>query len=46
LCVTRPAKAARVGRAMQAAFAAHRLSATIHSLVADNHGLRVVGRSR
>jgi homoserine kinase len=44
LCVTRPAKAARVGRAMAAAFAAHKLPSTIHPLFADNHGLRVVKR--
>ena len=39
LCVARPAKAAKVGRAMAAAFAAHKLSATIHLLYADNKGL-------
>ncbi|MBI2813685.1 MAG: homoserine kinase [Opitutae bacterium] len=44
LCVARPAKAARVGRAMAAAFKAHKLPATIHPLFADNRGLRVVGR--
>jgi homoserine kinase len=46
LCVARPAKAAKVGRAMAAAFAAHRLPSTVHLLYADNHGLRVVGRGR
>lgn len=42
LCVARPTKAAKVGRAMAAAFAAHKLDGTIHLLYADNHGLRVV----
>jgi homoserine kinase len=37
-------KAATVARAMVAAFAAHKLSATPHLLFADNHGLRVVKR--
>jgi homoserine kinase len=45
LCVARPAKAAKVGRAMAAAFASHRLSATVHLLYADNNGLRVVRKS-
>ena len=45
LCVARPAKAAKVGRAMAAAFKAHKLPATIHPLFADNSGLRVVKRS-
>jgi homoserine kinase len=44
LCVARPLKAAKVGRAMAAAFAAHRLPATVHLLYADNHGLSVVKR--
>jgi homoserine kinase len=44
LCVARPRVAARVGRAMAAAFAAHRLPATIHRLHADNAGLKVVKR--
>ena len=42
LCVARPAKAAKVGRAMAAAFAAHKLDGNIHLLYADNNGLRVV----
>ncbi len=41
LCVARPKLAAKVGRAMAAAFAAHKLSATIHLLHADNAGLLV-----
>jgi homoserine kinase len=45
LCVARPAKAAKVGRAMAAAFAAHKLPATVRLLYADNHGLRVMKRS-
>ena len=45
LCVARPARAAKVGRAMAAAFAAHTVPATIHPLFADNRGLRVVKRS-
>ncbi|HEX7631389.1 MAG TPA: homoserine kinase [Lacunisphaera sp.] len=45
LCVARPTKAAKVGRAMAAAFAAHKLDGTIHLLYADNHGLRVVKKS-
>lgn len=44
LCVTRPAKAAKIGRAMAAAFAAHKLPATVHLLFADNSGLRVLKR--
>lgn len=39
LCVARPRVAAKVGRAMAAAFAAHKLPATIHRLTADNKGL-------
>jgi homoserine kinase len=39
LCVARPPMAAKVGRAMAAAFAAHKLPATIHLLRADNKGL-------
>lgn len=39
LCVARPRVAGKVGRAMAAAFAAHKLSATIHLLYADNKGL-------
>ena len=42
LCVARPKDAAKVGRAMAAAFAAHKLSATVHQLHADNDGLKVV----
>lgn len=44
LCVARPRLAARVGRAMAAAFAAQKLPATIHQLQADNKGLQVVKR--
>jgi homoserine kinase len=44
LCVARPKGAAKVGRAMAAEFAAHKLSATIHVLHADNQGLRVLKR--
>jgi homoserine kinase len=44
LCVARPRVAAKVGRAMAAAFTAHRLPATIHLLRADNAGLQVVQR--
>jgi homoserine kinase len=46
LCVSRPKTAAKVGRAMAAAFAAHKLSATVHLLHADNHGLTLVKRVR
>lgn len=41
LCVTRPRVAAKVGRAMAAAFAAQKLSATVRLLQADNQGLTV-----
>jgi len=41
LCVARPAAAKRVGRAMVAAFAAHKLAASVHLLRADNQGLIV-----
>ena len=44
LCVARPAKAARVGRAMAAAFTAQRLPATVHLLYADNQGLNILKR--
>ncbi len=44
LCVAQPRLAAKVGRAMAAAFAAHKVSATIHLLHADNDGLHVVKR--
>jgi len=46
LCVSRPKSAAKVGRAMAAAFAAHKLSSTVHLLHADNHGLSLVKRVR
>lgn len=45
LCVARPKDAAKVGRAMAAAFAAHKLSATVHPLHADNDGLIIVRKS-
>jgi len=41
LCVSRPKAAAKVGRVMAAAFAAHKLPSTIHVLHADNDGLLV-----
>lgn len=41
LCVARPRLAAKVGRAMAAAFAAHKLPAIIHLLHADNDGLHL-----
>ncbi len=44
LCVTRPRMAAKVGRAMAAAFAAQKLPATVHLLLADNKGLAVIKR--
>jgi homoserine kinase len=44
LCVARPRVAAKVGKAMAAAFAAHKVSATTHLLHADNDGLHVVKR--
>ncbi len=44
LCVARPAKAGRVGRAMHAAFGAHKISSRIFPLHADNEGLRVISR--
>jgi len=46
LCVARPRKATQVGRAMQAAFAAHKVGATVHRLRADNTGLKVIARQR
>lgn len=45
LCVARPKDAAKVGRAMAGAFAAHKLTATVHALQADNDGLEVVRSS-
>lgn len=44
LCVARPPVAARVGKAMAAAFGAHKLPSTVHLLHADNAGLKVVKR--
>jgi homoserine kinase len=44
LCVARPKVAARVGRAMAAAFGAQKLPATVYSLRADNRGLVVLKR--
>jgi homoserine kinase len=44
LCVARPRMAARVGRAMAAAFGAQKLPATVHLLWADNQGLALVKR--
>jgi homoserine kinase len=44
LCVARPRVAAKVGKAMGAAFTAHKVTATIHLLHADNDGLNVVKR--
>lgn len=44
LCVARAGKAAAAGRAMHAAFSAHKVPSTIHRLHADNTGLRVVAR--
>jgi homoserine kinase len=41
LCVARPRLAAKVGRAMAAAFAEHKLPANIHLLHADNDGLHL-----
>jgi len=41
LCVSRPKLAAKVGRAMAAAFAAHKLPSTVRVLHADNAGLLV-----
>ncbi len=46
LCVAQPKVAAKVGRAMAAAFAAHKLPSTVHVLRADNDGLGVVKRVR
>ncbi|HVZ63033.1 MAG TPA: homoserine kinase [Lacunisphaera sp.] len=44
LCVARPKLAAKAGRAMAAAFAAHKVEAKVHLLHADNDGLHVVKR--
>lgn len=41
LCVARPRMAAKVGRAMAEAFAAHKLPSSIHRLYSDNRGLVV-----
>jgi len=46
LCVARRAKAAKVGKAMAAAFAEHKLRSRIFALQADNHGLKVVRAKR
>lgn len=44
MCVARPAKAAKVGRAMQTAFAAAKVRARIYKLNTDNTGLKIVAR--
>lgn len=44
LCVARPKLAAKAGRAMAAAFAAHKVAAKVHLLHADNDGLHVAKR--
>ena len=44
LCVARPKVAAKVGRAMAAAFTAHKLPSTVHLLHADNRGLVLLKR--
>ena len=46
LCVARPAKAAKVGRAMASAFSGVKLRSRTFKLFADNTGLRVVSRRR
>lgn len=46
LCVAKPQQAAKVGRAMAAAFAAHKLKSRVFVLRADNTGLRVTARRR
>lgn len=46
LCVARPRPAARVGRAMAAAFAEVRLRSRTFALHADNAGFKVVARRR
>lgn len=44
LCVARPARAAKVGRAMHAAFGAQKIPSRVFPLRADNEGLRVTSR--
>lgn len=44
MCVARPAKVARIGRAMQAAFAAAGVPARVYNLHTDNTGLKVLTR--
>ncbi|HLP26609.1 MAG TPA: homoserine kinase [Acidobacteriota bacterium] len=44
MCVTRPAKAARVARAMVAAFADANVPSRVFRLHADNEGLRIIAR--
>jgi homoserine kinase len=44
LCVVRPELSTKVGKAMAAAFAAHKLTSTVHILRADNNGLKVTRR--
>jgi len=46
MCVTRPAKAAKVARAMVHAFAAAKVPSRAFRLHADNDGLRIVARGR
>lgn len=46
LCVARAMQAAKVGRAMSGAFAAHKFKSRVFTLQADNHGLKVVTKKR
>lgn len=46
LCVAEPKQAAKVGRAMATAFAAHKLKSRVFVLRADNTGLRITARRR
>lgn len=46
MCVARPAKAAKVARAMVHAFAAAKVPSRSFRLHADNEGLRIVARAR
>jgi homoserine kinase len=46
LCVTENRHSARVGRAMAAAFGAHKIKSRIFALHADNFGLKITARKR
>jgi hypothetical protein len=46
LCVVKGKGSAKVGRAMAAAFAGHKIKSRVFALYADNAGLKITSRKR